>query len=118
MGSAASGETIEVINPATREVLARVPRGTAADVDAAVEAAAAAFPAWRDTNATAAGALVARWARADPRARGRDRPLESQEVGRPHWGPLPIGGMLEFIAGQADKVLGERCRPTPRTCSG
>ena len=39
---AASGETIDVINPATGEVLGRVPRGTAADVDAAVRAALAA----------------------------------------------------------------------------
>ena len=31
---------------------ARVPRGGAADVDAAVRAAEAAFPAWRDTSAT------------------------------------------------------------------
>jgi malonate-semialdehyde dehydrogenase (acetylating)/methylmalonate-semialdehyde dehydrogenase len=38
-----------VYNPATGEVIARVPRGGAAEVDAAVAAATAAFPAWRDT---------------------------------------------------------------------
>jgi len=38
-----------VFNPATGEVIARVPRGGAPEVDAAVKAAAAAFPAWRDT---------------------------------------------------------------------
>ena len=37
-----------VYNPATGQVIARVPRGGAAEVDAAVAAAAAAFPAWRD----------------------------------------------------------------------
>jgi malonate-semialdehyde dehydrogenase (acetylating)/methylmalonate-semialdehyde dehydrogenase len=36
-------------NPATGNVVARVPRGGQAEVDRAVEAAAAAFPAWRDT---------------------------------------------------------------------
>jgi malonate-semialdehyde dehydrogenase (acetylating)/methylmalonate-semialdehyde dehydrogenase len=36
-------------NPATQEVLADVPLSPAADVDAAVRAAAAAFPAWRRT---------------------------------------------------------------------
>ena len=41
--------TLGVINPATGEVFARVPAGTAAHVDAAVAAAQAAFPAWRDT---------------------------------------------------------------------
>lgn len=42
-----ASETREVINPATGEVLARVPIGTAADVDAAVKAAEAAFVDWR-----------------------------------------------------------------------
>lgn len=41
--------TLDVINPATEEVFARVPAGTAADVDAAVAAARAAFPAWSRT---------------------------------------------------------------------
>lgn len=44
---AAAGETIEVITPVDREqVIATVPRGRAADADAAVTAARAAFPAW------------------------------------------------------------------------
>jgi malonate-semialdehyde dehydrogenase (acetylating) / methylmalonate-semialdehyde dehydrogenase len=37
-----------VYNPATGNVIARVPRGGQAEVNAAAEAAAAAFPAWRD----------------------------------------------------------------------
>ena len=37
-----------ITNPATGEVFARVPRGGSAEVDAAVVAASAAFPAWRD----------------------------------------------------------------------
>lgn len=38
-----------VHNPSTGEVIAECPAGTAADVNAAVEAAAAAFPAWWET---------------------------------------------------------------------
>lgn len=38
--------TMEVINPATEEVCGRVAVGSAADVDAAVTAARAAFPSW------------------------------------------------------------------------
>ncbi len=38
-----------VYNPATGQVVGRVPRGGASEVDAAVNAARAAFPAWRDT---------------------------------------------------------------------
>ena len=41
------GETFDVINPANREVLARVTQGTKADVDAAVAAAKAALPLWQ-----------------------------------------------------------------------
>ena len=37
----------EIANPATGEVLRHVPFANAADVDAAVQAASAAFPAWR-----------------------------------------------------------------------
>src|SRR5579872_5206904 len=44
-----TSEWREVVNPATGEVLAGVPLANAADVNAAVEAAAAAFPEWRRT---------------------------------------------------------------------
>jgi malonate-semialdehyde dehydrogenase (acetylating)/methylmalonate-semialdehyde dehydrogenase len=39
----------EVRNPAVGDVIGRTPMSTAADVDAAVQAATRAFPAWRDT---------------------------------------------------------------------
>ena len=42
----AGSETIDVVNAATEEVIGRVPAGNAADVDAAVAAARAAFEPW------------------------------------------------------------------------
>jgi malonate-semialdehyde dehydrogenase (acetylating) / methylmalonate-semialdehyde dehydrogenase len=42
-------EWLDVPNPATGEILARVPLAEAVEVNQAVEAAAAAFPAWRRT---------------------------------------------------------------------
>src|ERR1700682_512630 len=42
-------EQIPVDNPATREILARVPLSSATAVDRAVRAAAEALPAWRRT---------------------------------------------------------------------
>ncbi|WP_156726875.1 gamma-aminobutyraldehyde dehydrogenase [Streptomyces apocyni] len=45
---AADGRTTEVVNPATGEAYATAPLSGQADVDAAMAAAAAAFPAWRD----------------------------------------------------------------------
>src|SRR4051812_43265549 len=39
----------DVCNPALGSVIAKTPMSTRADLDAAVQAAADAFPAWRDT---------------------------------------------------------------------
>jgi len=44
-------EFLNVTNPASGELIARTPLSTKADVDAVVQAAAAAFPAWRRTPA-------------------------------------------------------------------
>ncbi|UBF24371.1 CoA-acylating methylmalonate-semialdehyde dehydrogenase [Kovacikia minuta CCNUW1] len=44
-------EWLDVVNPATTEVLARVPLSSAAEVDRAAQAAAAAFVNWRRTPA-------------------------------------------------------------------
>lgn len=44
--------SLEVANPATAEVIGQVPLSTAAEVDAAVQAAAKAFPDWRRTPVT------------------------------------------------------------------
>src|SRR5262249_58443120 len=46
-------EFFDVRNPAVGDVIGRTPLSTAADVDAAVTAAAQAFPAWRDTPVNA-----------------------------------------------------------------
>jgi phenylacetaldehyde dehydrogenase len=55
---AADGRRIEVENPSRREPLASVARGGAEDVDRAVRAAAAAFPAWRALPARDRGKLL------------------------------------------------------------
>jgi malonate-semialdehyde dehydrogenase (acetylating) / methylmalonate-semialdehyde dehydrogenase len=48
-----SSEALDVTNPATGEVLARVPLSSAADLDAAVNAAREALPAWRAVSTIA-----------------------------------------------------------------
>jgi acyl-CoA reductase-like NAD-dependent aldehyde dehydrogenase len=55
---AVSGRTIVVENPGRREPIGAVPRGEKADVDAAVDAATAAFPAWSRVAARARGRLL------------------------------------------------------------
>jgi acyl-CoA reductase-like NAD-dependent aldehyde dehydrogenase len=47
----ASGEAIEVTDPATEDVLDKVPAGTPEDVERAVAAAKDAYPGWRATTA-------------------------------------------------------------------
>ncbi|MCP1576418.1 succinate-semialdehyde dehydrogenase/glutarate-semialdehyde dehydrogenase [Herbaspirillum rubrisubalbicans] len=59
--AAADGRVLEVSNPATGQVFASVPDGNAEDARAAVDAAAAAFPAWRATPAKQRATIIKRW---------------------------------------------------------
>ncbi len=49
--TSAAQEYLDVVNPATQEVLGQVPLSAAVELDTAVQAAAAAFPSWRRTPA-------------------------------------------------------------------
>jgi acyl-CoA reductase-like NAD-dependent aldehyde dehydrogenase len=60
--AAGRGDTLDVVNPATGETIAAVPAATADDVGRAVEAAAAAFPDWRDTDTAQRAGLLRRYA--------------------------------------------------------
>jgi len=77
------GETFEVINPATTEVLARVAQGGAADVDAAVRAARAAFPAWAGLSDHARARHLYALARAVQKHARLLAVLESLDNGKP-----------------------------------
>ena len=58
---ATGGATVDVTNPATREVLGTVPKLGVAETRAAIEAAHAAFPAWAARTAKDRAALLRRW---------------------------------------------------------
>jgi acyl-CoA reductase-like NAD-dependent aldehyde dehydrogenase len=53
-----AGEGIDIVDPATEEVIETVPRGGAADADAAVQAAHKAFKDWSRTDAEARATLL------------------------------------------------------------
>ncbi|GAA2816974.1 aldehyde dehydrogenase family protein [Saccharopolyspora taberi] len=55
-----SGARIDVVNPATEQVIGSVPEGTRAEADAAVAAARAAFAGWADTPTAERSAVVRR----------------------------------------------------------
>jgi aldehyde dehydrogenase (NAD+) len=111
--TARGGEPIDVINPATGETLAAVPRGTEDDVDAAVAAAAEAYPGWRDTSPSVRGQLLLRWAELCREHAAELDLLERLEVGRPRprppapQGAGPMPGIITYVAGLADKATGQ-----------
>lgn len=58
---APDGETLTVVNPATGLALGTVPRLDTAGIQSAIQAAHAAFPAWRGLLAAERSALMRRW---------------------------------------------------------
>ncbi|MFG6196123.1 aldehyde dehydrogenase family protein [Nonomuraea sp. JJY05] len=56
--ASASDESIDVVNPATEEIIDRVPAGSPDDVEAAASAARKAFPGWSDLAASERGKLL------------------------------------------------------------
>jgi succinate-semialdehyde dehydrogenase / glutarate-semialdehyde dehydrogenase len=58
--AAAAEEQLEVVNPATEEVVDRVPAGTREDVDLAVATAKRAFPDWSATDVEKRAAILAK----------------------------------------------------------
>lgn len=56
-----SGETIDVTNPATGEKLGTVPKAGTAETRRAIEAANAAWPAWRAKTAKERAAILRKW---------------------------------------------------------
>jgi len=54
----ASGQTYDVVNPATGDVVDAAPQGAESDARAAIDAAAAAFPSWAETSAESRAQLI------------------------------------------------------------
>ena len=71
-------EQLDVTNPATGEVLARVPLSGRDDVEAAVAAARAAFPGWRRRSTIERARWLFGFRQALDGAPGRPRPLASR----------------------------------------
>jgi betaine-aldehyde dehydrogenase/aminobutyraldehyde dehydrogenase len=80
---AASGETTDVINPATEEVIAQVPRGDVGDVDRAVAAAREAFESWSLTTPAERSTMLHKFADAIAADAETLSSLEQQNVGKP-----------------------------------
>ena len=106
-----SGETMEVLNPATGEAIAEVPRGSAEDVERAVDAAKRAWGEWQSKTPKDRMELLLGLADViDENAEELAR-LESQNVGKPWWvakdEPPAMSDCLRFFAGAARNLEGK-----------
>jgi (Z)-2-((N-methylformamido)methylene)-5-hydroxybutyrolactone dehydrogenase len=110
---AADGGTFESVDPFTGDPWARIARGTAADVDAAVRNADAAFRSaqWSGLTASARGQLLTRLAdlaldRLDElvEVESRDNGKSRREL---RTALRTMAGWYRYYGGLADKVLGE-----------
>jgi acyl-CoA reductase-like NAD-dependent aldehyde dehydrogenase len=110
---ASGGETFETLDPATGETIASVPEATTADVDAAVDAARAAFESkeWRGLTPAARAAML--WKVGDLISAnvGELAELETLDQGKPiGLAKMVISGAAEhfrYYAGWATKIEGE-----------
>ena len=104
--SSASDLAIDVLNPATEQVIDQVPAGHEADVDEAVRAAAAALPSWSATSpADRAGWLAAARALLEQRADSVAATITA-DVGSPvsFARKVQVGTPLAVLASYVDLV--------------
>jgi betaine-aldehyde dehydrogenase len=112
-GRPESTGVIDVINPATSEVIGRVPDAGAPDVDRAVAAARAAFDdgGWTSTTAQDRGRMLFRLAEA-VRARADElADLETRNTGKPiiesEFDVADVATCFEYYGGLATKIHGD-----------
>ena len=105
--------TLEVIDPATMETIARTPDAGAADVDRAVRAARAAFDdgPWRTTTAQDRGRILLRLAQIVRDRAGELATLETANSGKPiveAEGDIEdVATCFEYYGGLATKIHGD-----------
>lgn len=80
---ASTGRFIDVINPATEEITARVHEADVADVESSVLAATAAFPSWSALGGFARAAYLYKLADLYEKHLEEFAWLEAQSMGRP-----------------------------------
>jgi betaine-aldehyde dehydrogenase len=108
---AADGRTSEIINPATGEVYATAPVSGPQDVDAAMQAAAAAFEGWRDATPSERQRALLRIADAIESRADELVDVEVQNTGKPRGLTMseeipPMTDQIRFFAGAARMLEG------------
>ncbi|MDQ1585269.1 MAG: betaine-aldehyde dehydrogenase [Actinomycetota bacterium] len=108
---AAEGRTADLVNPATGEVFAAAPVSSAADVDAAMQAAADAFPGWRDSTPSERQRALLRIADAIEAKADELVDAECENTGKPRALTMseempPMVDQIRFFAGAARVLEG------------
>jgi betaine-aldehyde dehydrogenase len=108
---AADGRTTEVIDPTTGEAYATAPLSGAADVDAAMAAAAAAFESWRETTPAERQKALLKIADAVEARAEELVAVESKNTGKPLGLTAseeipPMVDQIRFFAGAARQLQG------------
>jgi acyl-CoA reductase-like NAD-dependent aldehyde dehydrogenase len=109
---ALDGATFATFDPHDGSVIAEVARAGAADVDHAVAAAAAAFPAWARMQASARGRLLLRLADLIEANTDELATLESLDTGHPIRDSRALdvprtAATFRYFGGMADKIQGD-----------
>ncbi|SDX09837.1 betaine-aldehyde dehydrogenase [Arthrobacter sp. cf158] len=81
--SGTSGQNLDVINPATSEVVETVGLASLADLELAVEAARSAFPAWSRAAPGERAGILQKFARIMEERAGQFSRVESSQTGKP-----------------------------------
>jgi aldehyde dehydrogenase (NAD+) len=101
-------DTIDVINAATEEVMGRVPRGTADDVDKAVAAARRAFPEWSSKPVEERAKFVQLLAEGLAARSDEIAETISGEVGMPlFWSKMIQSGLPQAIMGSYVEIAND-----------
>ena len=104
-------ELLSVLEPATEAVLERLPRGGAAEIDAAVERARAAYPAWRALEPGARAARLRDLAYALEARQEELALLEARNAGKPIGDARGEMAMVvdtfRYYAGAPERLLGD-----------
>ncbi|WP_181871209.1 aldehyde dehydrogenase family protein [Sphaerisporangium album] len=114
-------DRIEAVDPTSEELIATVPAASAADVEAAVDAAREAAPGWRDLGWARRGVMLRELARRIEDEAEQLARVDVRDAG------LPLAGMradvtsaaaeIGYYAGLAPEARGSTAPPAPDTLS-
>jgi acyl-CoA reductase-like NAD-dependent aldehyde dehydrogenase len=106
-----STETMQVLEPATEDVLAEVPRAGVEEADAAVARAREAFPAWRAVTPADRARILRAISSAIEEAAEDLAQLEARNVGKPISDARGEAGMVAqvfaYYAGAPERLIGD-----------